>query len=153
MNDLQYNLNQNSYTFIQENASENIVSKIAAILSRPQCFKQSPYWCATYADGTFRMELLMVFGSFFGNIHYGHDINFWALVYLRARFMGPTSGPSGAGNTQVGPMLAPWTLLSVYGIHQLFHITGNKFRDSKYPEYVYYGLLYYERLSKTTHCF
>ena len=29
-----------------------------------------------------------------------------------ARFMGPTWGPSGADSTQVGPMLAPWTLLS-----------------------------------------
>ena len=26
--------------------------------------------------------------------------------------MGPTCGPSGADSTQVGPMLAPWTLLS-----------------------------------------
>ena len=31
---------------------------------------------------------------------------------LIARFMGPKSGPSGADKTQVGPMLAPWTLLS-----------------------------------------
>ena len=31
---------------------------------------------------------------------------------LRARFVGPTWGPSGADRTQVGPMLAPWTLLS-----------------------------------------
>ena len=31
---------------------------------------------------------------------------------LRARFMGPTWGPSGADRTQVGPMLAPWILLS-----------------------------------------
>ena len=31
---------------------------------------------------------------------------------LMARFMGPTWGPSGADRTQVGPMLAPWTLLS-----------------------------------------
>ena len=31
---------------------------------------------------------------------------------LIARFMGPTWGPSGADRTQVGPMLAPWTLLS-----------------------------------------
>ena len=31
---------------------------------------------------------------------------------LIARFMGPTWGPFGAGRTQVGPMLAPWTLLS-----------------------------------------
>ena len=28
------------------------------------------------------------------------------------RLMGPTWGPSGADRTQVGPMLAPWTLLS-----------------------------------------
>ena len=30
---------------------------------------------------------------------------------LIARFMGPTWGPSGADRTQVGPTLAPWTLL------------------------------------------
>ena len=29
-----------------------------------------------------------------------------------AKFVGPTWGPSGADRTQVGPMLAPWTLLS-----------------------------------------
>ena len=33
----------------------------------------------------------------------------WTLI---ARFMGPTWGPSGADSTLVGPMLAPWTLLS-----------------------------------------
>ena len=31
---------------------------------------------------------------------------------LIARFVGPAWGPSGADRTQVGPMLAPWTLLS-----------------------------------------
>ena len=31
-----------------------------------------------------------------------------------ARFMGPTWDPPGADRTQVGPMLAPWTLLSGY---------------------------------------
>ena len=34
----------------------------------------------------------------------------WSTVI--ARYMGPTLGPSGADRTQVGPMLAPWTLLS-----------------------------------------
>ena len=34
------------------------------------------------------------------------------LTTLIARFMGPTWGPSGADRTQVGPMLAPWSLLS-----------------------------------------
>ena len=33
---LQWNLNQNLYIVIQENASENVVCKMAAILSRPQ---------------------------------------------------------------------------------------------------------------------
>ena len=33
-------------------------------------------------------------------------------VTLIVRFMGPIWGPSGADRTQVGPMLAPWTLLS-----------------------------------------
>ena len=38
-NKLQWNLNQNLYTFIQENAFENVVWKIVAILSGPQCVK------------------------------------------------------------------------------------------------------------------
>ena len=33
-------------------------------------------------------------------------------IPLIARFIGPTWSPSGADRTQVGPMLAPWTLLS-----------------------------------------
>ena len=35
----------------------------------------------------------------------------WSTTLI-ARLMGPTWGPSGADRTQVGPMLAPWTLLS-----------------------------------------
>ena len=38
-NKLQWNLNQNIYIFIKENASENAVWKMAAILSRSQCVK------------------------------------------------------------------------------------------------------------------
>ena len=38
-NKLQWNLNQNSYLFIQGNAFKNIGRKLAAILSRPQCAK------------------------------------------------------------------------------------------------------------------
>ena len=37
--------------------------------------------------------------------------NFFRLTLI-ARLVGPTWGPSGADRTQVGPMLAPWTLLS-----------------------------------------
>ena len=36
-NKLQWNLKRNSYIFIQENAFENVVCEMAAILSRPQC--------------------------------------------------------------------------------------------------------------------
>ena len=34
------------------------------------------------------------------------------MTSLIARIMGPTWGPSGADRSQVGPMLAPWSLLS-----------------------------------------
>ena len=34
------------------------------------------------------------------------------VVVLKAMFMGPTWGPSGTDRTQMGPMLAPWTLVS-----------------------------------------
>ena len=40
-NKLQWNFNRNSYIFIQENAFENVVWKMAAILSRPQCVNDS----------------------------------------------------------------------------------------------------------------
>ena len=39
-------------------------------------------------------------------------IKLQCIYSLIARFMGPTWGPYGADRTQVGPMLAPWTLLS-----------------------------------------
>ena len=38
-NKLQWNFNKNSYIFIQENAFENVVWKMATISSRPQCVK------------------------------------------------------------------------------------------------------------------
>ena len=43
---------------------------------------------------------------------YKDTTDIFSLSSLIARFMGPTWGPSGADRTQVGPMLAPWTLLS-----------------------------------------
>ena len=45
-----------------------------------------------------------------------------AMTSLIARFVGPTWSPSGADRTQVGPMLAPWTLLS-----GMFHLEGHVF--------------------------
>ena len=43
---------------------------------------------------------------------YIHRPQSWPALSLIASFMGPTWGPTGADRTQVGPMLAPWTLLS-----------------------------------------
>ena len=41
MNKLQWNFNWSLYIFIQENACENVVWKMAAILSQPQCVNSS----------------------------------------------------------------------------------------------------------------
>ena len=38
-NKLQWNVNRNSYIFIQENVSKNVVCKMADMLSQPQCVK------------------------------------------------------------------------------------------------------------------
>ena len=43
-NKLQWNLNQDSNIFIQQNAFESVVCETAAILSRPQCVKPSKTW-------------------------------------------------------------------------------------------------------------
>ena len=43
------------------------------------------------------------------------------LPSLIARFMGPTWGPPGADRTQVGPMMATWTLLSGLFCYQLYN--------------------------------
>ena len=40
-NNLQWNFNRNSNIFFQENAFQNVIWKIAAIMSRPQCVKIS----------------------------------------------------------------------------------------------------------------
>ena len=78
-----------------------------------------------------------------------HSIDFIG-PSLIARFMGPTWGPSGADRTQVGPMLAPWTLPSGlffmrkgfnylhhfsvekwYKMPLYFHVDWNKFSTNK----------------------
>ena len=61
-------------------------------------------------------------------------------VYLShdSKVIGPTWGPSGADRTQVGPMLAPWILLHVSGIHtgslhaslQIARVVGTQWMES-----------------------
>ena len=49
-NKFQWNLNRNLCIFIQENAFENIVCKIAAILSLPQCVDKRSHECKVQDD-------------------------------------------------------------------------------------------------------
>ena len=52
------------------------------------------------------------------------------IISLMTSFMGPTLGPSGADRTQVGPMLAPWILLSgVRSAHCAQHVTYSMFDE------------------------
>ena len=55
---------------------------------------------------------------------------------LITRFMGPMWGPSGASRTQVGPTLAPWTLLSgsVYPALKWKCLVHEKFSSLSAPE-------------------
>ena len=46
-NKFQWNFNQNSYIFIQENPFENAIRKMVAILSWPQCVKKIRCACHT----------------------------------------------------------------------------------------------------------
>ena len=51
---------------------------------------------------------------------------------LIARFMGPTWGPSEADRTQVGPMLAPWILLSGQWYKHIKHILNNMINQNTF---------------------
>ena len=58
------------------------------------------------------------------------QVDISSMAPLIAKFMGPTWDPSGADRTQVGPTLAPWTLLSgtlTGPIKQHFSLWRNKF--------------------------
>ena len=54
------------------------------------------------------------FNGIYGSLHPAENsgCNCLSLPSQITRFMRPTWGPAGADRTQVGPMLAPWTLLS-----------------------------------------
>ena len=52
---------------------------------------------------------------------------------LIARFMGPTWGLPGANRTQLGPMLATWTLLSgIVPVHTYLQISASTPENSKF---------------------
>ena len=66
---------------------------------------------------------------------------------LIARFMGPTWGPSGPDKTQVGPIKAPWTLLS--GRVLKFEIAENALAHCFSPVCIYIYMYIYINIDNT----
>ena len=64
-NKSQWNINRDSHIFIQENAFENVICKMSAIVSRPHCVKLD--LCSIMIDMCF---WFMVCKSFCANLHY-----------------------------------------------------------------------------------
>ena len=64
-NKFQWNLKQNPYIFIQENAFNNVVCEMATILSRPQCVK-----CM---DGSSRSKVMIFLAIYVWNDGYSKD--------------------------------------------------------------------------------
>ena len=58
MNKLQWNVYRNSYIFIQENPFENVVWKMVAILSRPQCVKTDIHVVLGFQDTVYWSDWL-----------------------------------------------------------------------------------------------
>ena len=69
------------------------------------------YSGVTSSIGRWRTQALRTSGGCQQQNPGGEANNLQDVHTMIARFMGPTWGPSGAGRTQVGPMLASWTLL------------------------------------------
>ena len=69
---------------------------------------------------------------------------------LIARFMGPTWGPSGADRTQVGPLLAPWTIWDL--LRGLMHdLVLSESLIKQYFLILYFLSLYYWTLKRRLH--
>ena len=71
-----------------------------------------------------------------------------------ARFMGLTWAPPGADRTQVGPMLAPWTLLWGFLSYKEIHILGDFqcYQYNKLYIYIELAILYWQHLQMTIKC-
>ena len=63
-------------------------------------------------DYWFRVPSLIVISHSLRPCLFIHRKQAKMMLSLIARFMGPIWGPSGADRTQVGPVVAPWILLS-----------------------------------------
>ena len=113
-------------------------------------FKQDPgYWCYGLAWIPIQMLTHVEFGTVglllisWGDAWIIISQCFVCFMSLIIRFMGPMCGPSGANRTQVGPMLAPWTLLSGVSVWIWNHISCYRSSHCKsWSSYLYIGNSY-----------
>ena len=137
-NKFQLNLNQNTSFSLKKNGFENVFYNTFIISFRVQCVKvsflcgltwqkNSPWFPGSSGQFVFnttqREKVLCGVNQYCPSVTHC-AVGMWFLLCdfqtnftgdtLVARFMGPRWDPSGADRTQVGPMLAPWTLLSGY---------------------------------------
>ena len=130
-NTFQWNLERNSYIFIQENAFENFVCELATILSRPQCvnhciaswgfrkFKKN-YVAKMYGfSPQTRLLWLYMFAVWTMAINSKKKtttINSFAccmVIIPDSKVHGANMGPTWVLSAPDGPMLAPRTLIAI----------------------------------------
>ena len=69
---------------------------------------------SAHQTGAYRQLMQQHADIMMTKLTYWGECNHHHCYHPTARSMGPTWGPSGVDRTQVGPMLAPWILLSGY---------------------------------------
>ena len=90
-NKILWNLNRNSYVFIQDNAFENIVCKMVAISSRPQCVSTTRYnWCLSDESSCRKIRSLQkwrknVKRKFADFLEIHPSLNGWKLFWMDAQ--------------------------------------------------------------------
>ena len=107
------------------NGAENVIdlsgTGLDRIQVRPHCYKIAVIWwfyrqyCTPLQSWSYSSPLLVIF----------HTLRKrrCCVTSTIARFVGPTWDPSGADRTQVGPMLAIWTLLyGLFNNRNIWHV-------------------------------
>ena len=77
--------------------------------------------CNVLNAGAKMLKWISLFSQFCWSLSRISESHMRKLLPLIARFMGPTWGPSGADRTQVGLILAPWTIWIIF-VTQNLHL-------------------------------
>ena len=135
LNDIQLKFGQNSENFMAEYALEIVPCKLDTTFVRRESSLGWHIHICIFQEGHHNNMMNMSYSNQSNHVRYAWHLTrsfIQALCFtysLIAWFMGPTWGPSGSDRTQVGPMLAPRTLLSgLLSKHQL-----KKFSPSRPP--------------------